>query len=34
VSRIGAMLEPHPRMRAILRMPLNVLHRLFRNRSA
>jgi len=30
VSRMGAMLEPFPWMRAILRTPLKTLHRLFR----
>jgi precorrin-6B methylase 2 len=34
VSRMGVVLEPFPRMRAMLRAPLNVLHRLFRNPPA
>jgi precorrin-6B methylase 2 len=31
VSRMGAMLEPYPLMRAMIRAPLKALHRLFRN---
>jgi hypothetical protein len=34
VSRMGAMLETYPWLRAILRAPLNVLHRRFRKPSA
>jgi hypothetical protein len=33
VSRMSTMLEPYPRLRAILRAPLKVLHRLFRAAS-
>jgi hypothetical protein len=34
VSRTGAMLEPYPSVRTLLRAPLKVLHRLFRKPSA